>query len=171
MIATYSTLDRGSYHFRIRRNAIIAGMYTGAMSIVVAIYCGWRLVVNARHKEALQDVYWGVQISYMANIGCQFASVFLGTLLLVAVNRENAALIVPWVVGTIAFIAMEAVGTVYSNVLRDHVNHEFDTLCKVEAAFLFGRGVLSSVAIYTVLRVYRALKTGVRFSGPELVEL
>lgn len=29
MISTYSTLDRGSTNFRIRRNAIIAAMYTG----------------------------------------------------------------------------------------------------------------------------------------------
>lgn len=29
---------------------------------------------------------------------------------------------VPWVIGFIAFMALEAVSTVYSNVLRDHVN-------------------------------------------------
>ncbi|XP_034244375.1 uncharacterized protein LOC117647006 [Thrips palmi] len=171
MISTYSTLDRGSTNFRIRRNALIAAMYTGGMSIVVAIFCGWRLVVNARQKDALQDVYWGVQISYLANLGCQLASVFFSTILLAAVNKENAPMIVPWVVGTIAFLAMEAVGTVYSNVLRDHVNHEFDTLCKVEGGFLIFRGALNCVALHCVLRVYRALKTGVRFGGPEQVEL
>ncbi|XP_052121128.1 uncharacterized protein LOC113211684 [Frankliniella occidentalis] len=171
MISTYSTLDRGTSHFRIRRNAIIAGLYTGLMSIVVAIFCGWRLVVNARQKESLQDVYWGVQVSYLANLGCQVATLFFSTILIAAVNKENAPMIVPWVIGTIAFLAMEAVGTVYSNVLRDHVNHEFDTLCKIEASFLICRGAIDCLALYAVLRVYRALRTGVRFSGPEQVEL
>lgn len=45
-------------------------------------------------------------------------------------------MIVPWVVGTIAFMAMEAVGTVYSNVLRDHVNHVSILFLTLDVVFL-----------------------------------
>jgi len=36
--------------------------------------------------------------------------------------QERVSLIVPWIVGLITFMALEAVAIVYSNVLRDHVN-------------------------------------------------
>jgi hypothetical protein len=38
------------------------------------------------------------------------------------VFQENAGLVVPWIIGFITFMALEAVAMVYSNVLRDHVN-------------------------------------------------
>lgn len=38
------------------------------------------------------------------------------------VSQENPGLIVPWIIGFITFMALEAVAMVYSNVLRDHVN-------------------------------------------------
>lgn len=31
-------------------------------------------------------------------------------------------MVVPWIIGFITFMALEAVAMVYSNVLRDHVN-------------------------------------------------
>lgn len=36
--------------------------------------------------------------------------------------QENSALVVPWIIGFITFMALEVVAMVYSNVLRDHVN-------------------------------------------------
>jgi hypothetical protein len=38
------------------------------------------------------------------------------------VFQENSGLVVPWIIGFITFMALEAVAMVYSNVLRDHVN-------------------------------------------------
>lgn len=38
------------------------------------------------------------------------------------VSQENSGLVVPWILGFITFMALEAVAMVYSNVLRDHVN-------------------------------------------------
>jgi hypothetical protein len=38
------------------------------------------------------------------------------------VLQENSGLVVPWIIGFITFMALEAVAMVYSNVLRDHVN-------------------------------------------------
>lgn len=38
------------------------------------------------------------------------------------VLQENSGLVVPWILGFITFMALEAVAMVYSNVLRDHVN-------------------------------------------------
>lgn len=40
----------------------------------------------------------------------------------VHVLQERAALVAPWIMGCVAFLALEAVAMVYSNVLRDHVN-------------------------------------------------
>ena len=36
--------------------------------------------------------------------------------------QENSSPIVPWVLGYIGSISLEALTIVYSNVLRDHVN-------------------------------------------------
>lgn len=36
--------------------------------------------------------------------------------------QENSSLVIPWIIGFITFMALEAVAMVYSNVLRDHVN-------------------------------------------------
>lgn len=36
--------------------------------------------------------------------------------------QENIAFLVPWVVGCMTFMALEAMAMVYSNILRDHVN-------------------------------------------------
>jgi hypothetical protein len=44
--------------------------------------------------------------------------------------QENSGLVVPWIIGFITFMALEAVAMVYSNVLRDHVNR-VRTLCNV----------------------------------------
>jgi len=41
---------------------------------------------------------------------------------LIFLFQERVSLIVPWIVGLITFMALEAVAIVYSNVLRDHVN-------------------------------------------------
>lgn len=36
--------------------------------------------------------------------------------------QENVGFVVPWIIGFVTFMALEAVAMVYSNVLRDHVN-------------------------------------------------
>lgn len=36
--------------------------------------------------------------------------------------QENISFVIPWIIGFITFMALEAVAMVYSNVLRDHVN-------------------------------------------------
>jgi hypothetical protein len=37
-------------------------------------------------------------------------------------KQENCSLIVPWVLGFIGSLSLEALAIVYSNVLRDHIN-------------------------------------------------
>lgn len=39
-----------------------------------------------------------------------------------SIFQENCAFVVPYIIGFITFMALEAVAMVYSNVLRDHVN-------------------------------------------------
>ncbi|GLV35435.1 uncharacterized protein CBL_01415 [Carabus blaptoides fortunei] len=64
-------------------------------------------------------------------------------------SNENSSLVVPWVIGFITFMALEAVSMVYSNVLRDHVNKVF--------------------AIYVVMRFCNMLRAGISWKGPERV--
>jgi hypothetical protein len=50
-------------------------------------------------------------------------------------KQENCSLIVPWVLGFIGSLSLEALAIVYSNVLRDHINQvnatqvAFHTVC------------------------------------------
>ncbi|KAJ9581869.1 hypothetical protein L9F63_003800 [Diploptera punctata] len=73
--------------------------------------------------------------------------------------------------GFITFMALEAVAMVYSNVLRDHVNRQFDALCKAEMAFFITRAILNVAAIYGVMQFYNMLKAGITWKGPEAIEL
>lgn len=56
--------------------------------------------------------------------------------------QENSGLVVPWIIGFITFMALEAVAMVYSNVLRDHVNrvsgYSFQLLRKNKYQKAFG---------------------------------
>lgn len=69
----------------------------------------------------------------------------------VHVLQERAALVAPWIMGCVAFLALEAVAMVYSNVLRDHVNRVslfylrvcFLCLTRRSAAELFTSGAFA----------------------------
>lgn len=37
-------------------------------------------------------------------------------------SQENIGLVIPWMVGILTFMSLEAVSTVYLNILRDHIN-------------------------------------------------
>nr|CAD7262104.1 unnamed protein product [Timema shepardi] len=86
-------------------------------------------------------------------------------------HRENAAFVVPWIIGFITFMALEAVAMVYSNVLRDHVNKQFDALCKAEMAFFISRAFLNIISLYGVTQFYNMLRMGISWKGPEAIEL
>ncbi|KAL1110295.1 hypothetical protein AAG570_008372 [Ranatra chinensis] len=92
------------------------------ISILVVLLYSWRVGVNVNKFSELQDVYYGVQIAYVAIIVTQLFMIVLSALLLYAIIKEKCSLLVPWIIGFIAFMALEAVAMVYSNVLRDHVN-------------------------------------------------
>jgi hypothetical protein len=36
--------------------------------------------------------------------------------------KENIGLVIPWMLGLLTFMSLEAVATVYANILRDHIN-------------------------------------------------
>ncbi|XP_044729336.1 uncharacterized protein LOC123292688 [Chrysoperla carnea] len=85
--------------------------------------------------------------------------------------QEQMGLVVPWIIGFITFTSLEAVSMVYSNVLRDHVNREFDGLCKAEMAFFIVRTFTNMFALYSVMRFFHMLRAGVTWKGPEAIEL
>jgi hypothetical protein len=39
-----------------------------------------------------------------------------------SLSQENVGLVIPWMVGILTFMSLEAVSTVYLNILRDHIN-------------------------------------------------
>lgn len=38
------------------------------------------------------------------------------------IQQENIGLVIPWMLGVLTFMSLEAVATVYANILRDHIN-------------------------------------------------
>ncbi|CAG9855948.1 unnamed protein product [Phyllotreta striolata] len=154
-----------------RHAAITAAIYTLNISILVVLLYSWRIGVNIKRFATLEDVYYGVQIAYLAIIGTHLFMILLSIVLLIGIYRENISLIIPWVIGFITFMALEAVSMVYSNVLRDHVNKEFDALCKAEVAFFISRVFINMLAIGGVMRFSNLLRAGISWKGPEVIEL
>ncbi|XP_077292632.1 uncharacterized protein LOC143915742 [Arctopsyche grandis] len=151
--------------------AYCSALYTLNISLLVVLIYSWRISVNMKKFTELEDVYYGVQIAYCAIIGTQLFMVALSALLFFGIYKENSALVVPWIIGCITFMALEAMAMVYSNVLRDHVNRQFDSLCKAEMSFFISRAVINVFAIWGVMRFYHLLKSGVTWKGPEAIEL
>ncbi|XP_036326091.1 uncharacterized protein LOC118739078 [Rhagoletis pomonella] len=151
--------------------ALTSAIYTINMSLLIVLIYSWRINVNMRKAETLEDVYYGVQIAYFAIIGTQMSMIVLSVMLIFGIYKENPGLIVPWIIGYITFMALEAVAMVYSNVLRDHVNKQFDAMCKAEVAFFIARAVINVLAMWGVMRFYNLVRAGITWKGPEVIEL
>ncbi|KAM8708064.1 hypothetical protein ACLKA7_015092 [Drosophila subpalustris] len=147
--------------------AITSAIYTINISLLIVLIYSWRINVNMHKSSELQDVYYGVQIAYFAIIGTQMSMILLSIVLIFGICRENPGLIVPWIIGYITFMALEAVAMVYSNVLRDHVNKQFDAMCKAEVAFFIARAFINVLAMWGVLRFYNLVRSGITWRGPE----
>ncbi|XP_034655829.1 uncharacterized protein LOC117893349 [Drosophila subobscura] len=147
--------------------AITSAIYTINISLLIVLIYSWRINVNMHKSADLQDVYYGVQIAYFAIIGTQMSMILLSIVLIFGICRENPGLIVPWIIGYITFMALEAVAMVYSNVLRDHVNKQFDAMCKAEVAFFIARALINVLAMWGVLRFYNLVRSGITWRGPE----
>ncbi|KAH8267748.1 hypothetical protein KR026_004612 [Drosophila bipectinata] len=147
--------------------AITSAIYTINISLLIVLIYSWRINVNMHKSSDLQDVYYGVQIAYFAIIGTQMSMILLSIVLIFGICRENPGLIVPWIIGYITFMALEAVAMVYSNVLRDHVNKQFDAMCKAEVAFFIARAFINVLAMWGVLRFYNLVRSGITWRGPE----
>ncbi|KAL5290346.1 hypothetical protein ACFFRR_009969 [Megaselia abdita] len=147
--------------------AITSAIYTLNISILIVLIYSWRISINIKRYSELEDVYYGVQIAYFAIIGTHVFMMVLSILLILGIYKENPGLIVPWIIGFITFMALEAVAMVYSNVLRDHVNKKFDLMCKVEVAFFLSRAVFNVLAMWGVMRFFNMIRMGVSWKGPE----
>ncbi|XP_065158495.1 uncharacterized protein [Atheta coriaria] len=165
------TILRGCRLMNARHAALTSAIYTLNISILVVLLYSWRIGVNIKKYASLEDVYYGVQIAYFAIIGTQLFMIVLSALLLIGIYKENSSLIIPWIIGFITFMSLEAVAMVYSNVLRDHVNKQFDTFCKAEVAFFISRTLINIVAIGGVMRYWNLLRAGITWKGPEVIEL
>ncbi|XP_042858123.1 uncharacterized protein LOC122244319 [Penaeus japonicus] len=154
-----------------RHAALTAAIYTISSSVLVILLYTWRVIVNWYDPEQLLDVYYGVQISYVSTLGTHITLVFLSSFLLIGVQQERCGLVTPWVVGNIAFMALEAVCCMYSNVLRNHINKKFDGLCKAEMAFYITRFILNFLALWAVMRFFRNIRAGITYKDPEAIEL
>ncbi|XP_065361704.1 uncharacterized protein LOC135955288 [Calliphora vicina] len=147
--------------------AITSAIYTINISLLIVLIYSWRININIQKSSDLEDVYYGVQIAYFAIIGTQMSMIVLSIMLLFGIVKENPGLIVPWIIGYITFMALEAVAMVYSNVLRDHVNKQFDAMCKAEVAFFIARAFINVLSMWGVLRFYNLVRSGITWRGPE----
>ncbi|XP_068213700.1 uncharacterized protein [Palaemon carinicauda] len=168
---TYHPHGKGICALEAHHAALSSAIYTICSSLlVVAIYC-WRVVVSAYDPYHLQDVYYGVQISYISIIVTHITLVALSSSLLVGVCQERIGLVAPWVVANKAFMALEAVCCMYSNVLRDHINKRFDGICKAEMIFFSTRVFINIFCLWSVMRFLRNIRAGVSYKEPEAIEL
>ncbi|XP_066989935.1 uncharacterized protein [Macrobrachium rosenbergii] len=168
---TYQPHGKGLCSLNAHHAALSSAVYTICSSLlVVAIYC-WRVVVSAYDPYHLQDVYYGVQISYISTIVTHITLVALSSSLLVGVCQERIGLVAPWVVANIAFMALEAVCCMYSNVLRDHINKRFDGICKAEMIFFSTRVFINIFCLWSVMRFLRNIRAGITYKEPEAIEL
>ncbi|XP_023708414.1 uncharacterized protein LOC111864982 isoform X2 [Cryptotermes secundus] len=152
ILLPYEALNApGCCRLHARHAAITSAVYTLNISILVVLLYSWRIGVNVKKYADLEDVYYGVQMAYCATIGTQLFMVVLSIVLLFGIFKENSGLVVPWIIGFITFMALEAVAMVYSNVLRDHVNRVG--------------------AIYGVMQFYNMLRAGISWKEPEAIEL
>ncbi|KZS20740.1 Uncharacterized protein APZ42_012401 [Daphnia magna] len=154
-----------------RQAAVVAAVYTiCASSITFFGYC-FLAVATSYQAKHMADVYWGVQASYAAVMMAELTSLCLSTTLLIAIYQENCSLMVPWVLGFIGSISLEALAIVYSNVLRDHINQGFDQLCHFEVGVFLSKTFINIIVIGTVVRLYRQLKDGVTWRVNDIYEL
>ncbi|XP_031640581.1 uncharacterized protein LOC116352261 [Contarinia nasturtii] len=151
--------------------ALSSAIYTLNISIFVVLVYAWRISMNMKKTNELGDVYYGVQVAYFIIIGTQLSMIVLSIALIYGIYRENCAFVVLWVIGFITFMALEAVAMVYSNVLRDHVNRQFDAVCKAEVALFITRAFINVIAVWGVLRFYHSVRAGFTWKGPEVIEL
>lgn len=63
--------------------------------------------------------------------------------------QENIGLVIPWMVGILTFMSLEAVSTVYLNILRDHINgvRKYFTISAPAMFALFEKFLLTSFSI------------------------
>ncbi|XP_045135094.1 uncharacterized protein LOC123518374 isoform X1 [Portunus trituberculatus] len=158
--------------FDAQHAALSAATFTICSSVVVVLVYVWRLVLNARHPDQLQDVYYGVQISYMSTLGTHITLIALTSVLFIGIRQERCGLITPWVVANIAFMALEAVCCMYSNILRDHINKQrFDAVCRAEVSFFLFRATINGMGLWAVMRFVKNIRAGITYKDPEAIEL
>jgi hypothetical protein len=60
------------------------------ISILVVLLYSWQMNVNTKKFQVLGDVYYGVQIAYLAIIGSQLSILVLSAVLIAGINSVSA---------------------------------------------------------------------------------
>ncbi|XP_018016013.1 uncharacterized protein LOC108672790 [Hyalella azteca] len=143
-----------------RTAALLAAFFTMVCSVFVAsMYCCLLYQLSYVRKD-LAELYYGVQISYLAVLSTQLSLFSLSVLLYTAVLQERIGWVGLWMVGVVALTPLEGVCTMYSNILRDHVNKKFDVQSKVEMGVFIIRLIANVLGVGGVFRFYRSLQSG-----------
>ncbi|CAL4110091.1 unnamed protein product [Meganyctiphanes norvegica] len=154
-----------------RTAALATALYSMLTSVLLIVVYSGRIVYNASHASLMLNLYYGIQIAYVSILCSHLVLIALSGFLILGVYKEQPSYITPWILGNIAFLALEGVCCVYSNVLRDHINKHFDLFCKAELLFLVTRIILSIPALWGVLKFCRNLHNGFSYQDPETVPL
>ncbi|XP_063881040.1 uncharacterized protein LOC135111552 isoform X4 [Scylla paramamosain] len=78
--------------FDAHHAALSAATFTLCSSAVMVLVYIWRLVLNAQDPEQLQDVYYGVQISYMSTLGTHLTLIALTSFLFIGIRQRFDAM-------------------------------------------------------------------------------
>ncbi|KAF2368198.1 hypothetical protein FHG87_001035 [Trinorchestia longiramus] len=125
------------------------------------------------HVTFLDKVVWraGVQISYLAVLSTQLSLFSLSVLLYTAILQERIGWVGLWMVGVVALTPLEGVCTMYSNILRDHVNKKFDVQSKVEMGVFIVRLIANVLGVGGVFKFYRSLQSGHSYLPSDQISL
>ncbi|KAI5732924.1 hypothetical protein M8J76_005709 [Diaphorina citri] len=86
----YEALNHGQgscFRLHAKHAAMCSAIYTLNVSILVVLIYTWRVSTNIKKADEFQDVYYGVQIAYIAIIGTQVFMIILSIVLLMGVLK------------------------------------------------------------------------------------
>lgn len=76
----------------VRKMTVFLSSRVQNVSILVVLLYSWQINVNTRKSQILGDVYYGVQISYYAIIGCHLSIIVLSVTLFIGINAVSIVL-------------------------------------------------------------------------------
>ncbi|CAG9803492.1 unnamed protein product [Chironomus riparius] len=120
----YNVRKAGCRLFNDKILALLSGIYTLNISILIFIMFGWQINANFKSYQDLGDVYYGIQIAQIAIIGTQISMAILSVVLIIGIYKENSNFLVPYIVGFLTLWSLETIALLCGVVTSDSDDSE-----------------------------------------------